>query len=92
MDPIELAYVLFSSTAALAGVTMVGLAVHAYRETERSAMFHLSVGFTLVVAAVLTTMISGVLSAFQAPQTLLAVQYALLTVGFLLIVYSILVE
>ncbi len=92
MNPLTLTYLLFTGTSALAGLTMVGLAVRAYQQTQRQSMFHLSVGFTLIVAATITTALSGMLSAFQAPQVLLSVQYGLLTIGFLFIIYSILVD
>ena len=88
MTSVEMGYLLFGGVSAAAGVTMVGLSANAYWRTGRREMFHLSIGFTLIVAAVVTTVISGYLSGFEAPRVLLAVQYGLMSMGFLSIVYS----
>lgn len=92
MAAVELAYWLFAGTLTLAGLAMVGAATRAYVATERTEMLYLSVGFSLVVAAVLATAISGLLSGFTNPRLMFAVQYAVMTIGFILIVYSILGE
>lgn len=92
MSTIELAYWLFTGTLALAGLTMVGAAARAYLITERTEMLFLSVGFSLVVAAVLATAISGLLSGFTAPRTMFTVQYAVMTAGFAFVIYSIVGE
>lgn len=88
MTLVEMGYLLFGGVSAAAGATMVGLSAKAYWQTGRREMFHLSIGFTLIVAAVVATLISGHLSGFAAPRVLLTVQYALTTIGFLFIVYS----
>lgn len=92
MTPIEIVYLLFSGTLAAAGVTMVGMAIRAYVHTERREMFHLSIGFTLIVAAVIGTTISAFLNDFQSPRLLLTVKYAVLSLGFLFVVFSLVVE
>lgn len=92
MTPIEVAYLLFSGTLAAAGFTMVGMAVHAYQQTERREMFHLSVGFALIVAGVLSTTITTHIQGFDQPQLLLSVQYAVMSLGFLFVIYSIVTE
>ena len=92
MATIELAYWLFTGALALAGLAMVGAAARAYIATQRTEMLSLSVGFSLVVAAVLATAISGLLSGFSNPQVMFTAQYAVMTVSFAFIIYSILGE
>lgn len=89
MALIDTAYLLFSGTLTAAGLTMVGAATRAYAATSRSEMLHLSVGFSMIVAAVLATTISGFLNGFRNPQLMFTVQYAVMTIGFLFVVYSI---
>lgn len=92
MTPIELLYLVFSGTLAAAGLTMVGMAVRAYAETERRPMVHLSIGFTLIVGAAVATTISAFVNDFQNPQTLLTVNYFVTTLGFVFIVLSLVIE
>ncbi len=89
MQTTELLYVVFSLTLAVAGFSMVTFAVRAYRRTSRPALFHLSVGFTFVVAASLTTTVSAFLLNFEGVRYLLSVNYLLSTVGYLFIIFSI---
>ncbi|WP_132059359.1 DUF7521 family protein [Halorussus amylolyticus] len=89
METIELLYVVFSLTLAIAGLSMVGLAIRAYNRTSRRAMFHLSVGFALIVAAAVTTTVSAFATEFQNTQMLLSVNYLITTVGYLFVIYSI---
>lgn len=86
---LEGAYVLFSLTLVVAGLTMVGLAVRAYFETERPAMFYLSIGFTLIVAAAIATSFSAFISDFGNSRLLLTTNYAITTVGYVFIIYSV---
>ncbi len=92
MDPIDVAYLLFSGTLAAAGLTMVAAAARAYADTQRPEMLHLSIGFSLVVASVLSTTLSGFLGAFRTPKLMFTVQYAVMTLGFMFVVYSIIRE
>lgn len=92
MNVIEFLYLAFSGTLAAAGLAMVGMAVKAYAETERRPMVHLSVGFTLIVAAAVGTTISAFANDFQNPQTLLTVNYFVTTLGFGFIVLSLVSE
>jgi len=92
MNLIELLYLVFSGTLAAAGLTMVGMAVRAYAETKRRTMVHLSLGFTLIVGAAVATTISAFYSDFQNPQALLTVNYFVTTLGFVFIVFSLVVE
>lgn len=87
---LEGAYVLFSVTLVLAGLSMVALAVRAYFETDRSVMLYLSVGFALIVAAAIATTFSAFVSDFQNSRLLLTTNYAITTVGYVFIIYSVL--
>jgi hypothetical protein len=89
METIELLYVGFSATVAVAGLAMVAFAVRAYRRTSRQVMFHLSAGFALIVAAAIATTISAFLTGFENTRTLLSVNYLITTVGYLFVIYSI---
>ncbi len=88
MQLIELLYVLFSITLVGSGLTMAGMAVRAYAETENQAMVLLSVGFVLIVAAATATTISAFLNDFQNPRTLLTVNYFVTTLGFVSVIMS----
>lgn len=92
MNVLELLYLTFSGTVAAAGLTMVGMAVRAYSETERRPMVHLSIGFTLIVGAAVGTTISAFWNDFQNPQSLLTVNYFVTTLGFAFIVLSLVTE
>ena len=89
MQIIELLYVVFSATLATAGLSMVGLAVRAYSRTSRRAMFHLSVGFALIVAAAIVTTVVAFVTEFEGTRTLLSVNYLVSTFGYLFVIYSI---
>ncbi|MFB6081573.1 MAG: hypothetical protein ABEJ67_02010 [Halanaeroarchaeum sp.] len=89
MRLIEALYTVFSMTLAVAGLSMVGLAVRAYSETRRTSMMHLSMGFALVVAAAIGTTLSAFLTDFTHARSLLTVNYVITTVGYLFVMYSI---
>ncbi|MFC3476235.1 DUF7521 family protein [Halobacterium litoreum] len=89
MRLIEALYLVFSVTLAVAGLSMVGFAVRAYRDTGREAMLHLSLGFTLVVAASIGTTISAFLVGFEDTRSLLTLNYLFSTAGYLFVMYSI---
>lgn len=89
MELIELLYAVFSTTVAVAGLSVVALGVRAYVETERHAMLHLSVGFVLIVAAAIGTTLSAFLVDFSHARSLLTVNYAFTTLGYLFVIYSI---
>lgn len=82
-------YILFSTALVVAGLTMVGLAVRAYFETERPAMFYLSIGFTLIVAAAIATTFSAFVSDFDNGRLLLTTNYAITTAGYVFVIYSV---
>jgi len=85
---IEQVYVLSSGALVLAGLTMVALAVQAYRRTTRRAMIHLSIGFALVVAATAATAISAFTTGFENVRSLLLVDTGFSTLGYIFVVYS----
>lgn len=89
---VEVLYVVFSATLVVSGLVMVGMAVQAYIETERRAMVHLSIGFTLIVAAASMTTISAFLTDFQNPESLLTVNYFVTTMGFAFVIMSLVVD
>ncbi|MFC7058111.1 DUF7521 family protein [Halovenus salina] len=70
---------------------MVGMAVRAYVQTGRTAMLHLSIGFSLAVAGAAATLISAFYNDFEGTRSLLLVKSSLFTVGFLFIIYSLVV-
>jgi hypothetical protein len=85
---IELLYAVLTLIFIVAGLTMVGMAMRAYVQTSRQAMLHLSLGFALAVAGAVATMISAFLNDFQQTQSLLLVNSALTTFGYLFVMYS----
>jgi zinc transporter ZupT len=89
MELIEALYAVFSITLGVAGLSVVALAIRAYVETRRTSMLHLSIGFVLIVAAALGTTISAFLVEFANARSLLTVNYAFTTGGFLFVIYSI---
>lgn len=89
MQAIELLYVLFSVSLSAAGLAMVVMAVRAYQRTGRRAMLHLSLGFTLIVAAAIATTASAFLSDFENSRRLLTVNYFITTSGYVFVIYSI---
>jgi hypothetical protein len=87
---IEAIYLLFSATLSVAGLSMVGFAVRAYRDTGRESMLSLSAGFGLVVAAAIGTTVVAFATGFAYTRTLLTVNYVFTTAGYLFVMYSIL--
>jgi len=88
---IELLYAVVTLVFIVAGLTMVGMAVRAYVQTARTAMLHLSVGFSLAVAGATATLISAFYNDFEGARTLLLVKSSFFTIGFLFIIYSLVV-
>ncbi|MGM0371327.1 MAG: DUF7521 family protein [Halobacteriota archaeon] len=86
---VEALYAVFSGTVALAGLSVVALAIQAYADIRQPAMLHLSIGFVLIVAAALGTTISTFLGDYSQVVGLLTVNYGITTVGFLFVIYSI---
>jgi hypothetical protein len=88
---VELLYAVTTLVFVVAGLTMVGMGIRAYVQTSRTAMLHLSIGFTLAVAGAAATMISAFQNNFQETQSLLLVNTGLTTLGFLFVMYSLVI-
>lgn len=89
MSPTEQLYLVFSSGLAVAGLALVGAAIRAYATTERRVMIYLSLGFTLIVAATVSTALGALLSDFQHTRTLLLVNNGFSLFGYAFVVYSV---
>ena len=89
MQSMEVAYIVLSVALVIVGLTLVGMAARAYVETDRRSMLLLAVGFSLVVAAAVATTFSAFLTDFSQSRILLTVNYAVTTVGYLFIVFSV---
>lgn len=85
---IELSYAAVTLVFIAAGLTMVGKAVRAYVETTRTAMLHLSVGFSLAVVGSAATLIGAFYNDFEGARSLLLVKSSLFAAGFLFVIYS----
>ncbi|MFT4921672.1 MAG: hypothetical protein ACI8XM_000876 [Haloarculaceae archaeon] len=87
---VELLYAVSTLIFVVAGLTMVGMGLRAYAQTARTAMLHLSLGFSLAVAGSAATMISAFLMGFDgsAIESLLLVNSGFTTFGFLFVMYS----
>lgn len=88
MQLVEGLYVAASGALVVAGLTMVLLAIRAYASTRRTAMVHLSLGFTLVVAATTVTTLSAFLTDFNNVKSILLVNSGFSTFGYAFVVYS----
>lgn len=89
MQLIESLYAVFSVTLAGGGLAMVVMAMRAYQRTSRRSMLHLSIGFTLIVAAAVATTVSAFLGDFENSRRLLTVNYLITTMGYLFVISSI---
>jgi len=89
MSPAEHLFLAFSGGLVIAGLTMVGAAVRAYVQTERRVMIHLSVGFTLIVAATVATALGAMLNDFENARALLLVNNGFSMTGYLFVIYSV---
>ena len=92
MQLIEILYVAFSTTLTLAGLTLVGQATKAYMQTERQDMLFLMLGFTVIVAAAIATTYSAFVTNFENARLLLTVNYAITTLGYLLVLFSVVTD
>lgn len=90
MNVVEPLFVAFNTGLTLVGLAIVWVAVRAYRATERKGLIHLSVGFTLLVAATLATTFSALITDFANARTMLVVDSGFSMAGYVFVVYSIL--
>lgn len=82
-------YAIFSVVVSVVGLMLVALATRAYARTERRELLYIAIGFTLVVAAMVATTVTAFISDFRGVGVLLTVNYALTTLGFVLIVLGV---
>jgi len=92
MIPLEDLYLIFSAGLVVAGLSLVGAAVRAYASTERRAMIFLSLGFTLIVAATVSTALGALITDFQNVRTLLLVNNGFSMGGYLFVLYSVVAQ
>jgi hypothetical protein len=88
---VEYLYIAATAILVLSGFTMVGMAVKAYLQTSRRAMIHVSLGFGLIAAAAIATAISAFVTDFRGVRSLLLVNNGLSSLGFILVVYSLII-
>lgn len=91
MEFAEALYLIISSIYIVAGLALMNMGVQSYRETRKSAMMYLSMGFCLIVVAVMLTVVSALATGFQDGRSLLLVQNGISTLGFLFVVYSVII-
>jgi hypothetical protein len=87
---LALVYGVMTLLLALGGLTILGMAVRAYRRTGQRSLVLLGLGFGLTVAGGVATLLSGLLTGFESPRLLLFSHSIISTVGFVVIVYSLL--
>jgi len=88
---VEYLYIAATAILVLSGMTMVGMAVKAYLQTTRRAMIHVSLGFGLIAAAAIATAISAFVTDFEGVRSLLLVNNGLSSLGFILVIYSLII-
>ena len=88
---VEVLFAVSSVVFAVTALVIAGKALQAYTEEARRAMLFLSVGLSLAAAGMIATLISAFLTDFADPRMLLLVNSVFFTVGFLLVIYSILI-
>jgi hypothetical protein len=88
---VEYLYLAATAVLVISGLTMVGMAIKAYLQTTRRAMIHVSLGFGLIAAAAIATAISAFVTDFRGVRSLLLVNNGLSSLGFILVVYSLVV-
>jgi hypothetical protein len=88
---VEYLYLAATAVLVVSGLTMVGMAIRAYLRTTRRAMIHVSLGFGLIAAAAIATAISAFVTDFRGVRSLLLVNNGLSSLGFILVVYSLVI-
>lgn len=89
MTIVEPLFMIFSVILVVAGLAMVGAAVRAYVHTERRVMIYLSLGFTLIVAATVSTALGAIINDFENTRTILLVNNGFSMTGYLFVIYSV---
>ena len=90
MDVMNTLYLVSTAAMLVTVLLLVAIAVRAYMETSNRTMLQLTIGFTFIAAAKEATAVSAYKTDFANPQRLLLVDNAIMTVGFLILVYSLL--
>ena len=88
MDPAASSYVLSSTVLAGAGLAIVAHGVRAYRATERRAMLHVAIGFTLLAATAIVTGTTAYTSGLGFSRSTLLFERGLASLGVLVVLYS----
>jgi len=88
---IEGAFAVSSLVFILTGLAIAGMALRAYVNTAESPMLYMAVGLSIAVAGSAATLISAFLTDFGDGPRLLLVNSVFFTVGFLLLMYSLLI-
>ncbi|MFB6108338.1 MAG: hypothetical protein ABEJ82_05795 [Haloplanus sp.] len=88
---VEYLYLAATAVLVVSGFTMVGMAIKAYVQTARRSMIYVSLGFGLVAAAAIATAISAFVNDFRGVRSLLLFNSGLSSLGFIFIVYSLVV-
>jgi hypothetical protein len=88
MDPAASSYVLSSTVLAGAGLAIVAHGVRAYRATERRAMLHVAIGFTLVATTAIVTGANAYVNGLGFSTSVLLFERSLASVGVLVVLYS----
>ena len=88
---VECLYIAATAILVISVLTMVGMAIKAYLQTTRRAMIHVSLGFGLIAAAAIATAISAFVTDFRGVRSLLLVNNGLSSLGFILVVYSLVI-
>lgn len=86
---LEAIYALFSVVVSVVGLTLVGFATRAFAKTGRKELMYIAIGFTFVVAAMVATTVTAFLQDFQGIDVILTVNYAMTTVGFVMVIYGV---
>lgn len=85
---LQAAYYLTTILVVVAAITMVAIPIRTYYRTGRRSMIHLSIGFTLIMAAALATTISTRLMEYHYADNVLVVHNGLTAGGIILVIYS----
>ncbi|WP_418281823.1 hypothetical protein [Halorubrum sp. DTA98] len=88
MELIEALYLVTTTVLAGAGLTLFGFAASAYRESGRTSMAWLGVGFGLLVIAAVVTPLAAFRTEFANPEALLLVNTGLYAASTVLVAGS----
>ena len=81
-------FVASSGVLIMTALGIVAMAVRAYRQTANQSLIHLSLGFSLVVAAAAMTTISALALDFSNARSLLLINTGFTSFGYVFVFYS----